>query len=452
MTETLLRSVPVVLSQMDDLPPEAEVDRAYFEQRHIKSLALVPSSPADSSRGVLVVVCSTNERTWSEHLVNRMGVLGNIFANALARKQAQEDKQESERRFRCLVEEAPIGIALEDLNGKILFSNPALSSMLGYTMEEMATMDCSQFADAAGGPGDSDQFQEMQSGLRDGYRVEKCYARKDGLKIWANLNVSLLKGSGATLVLATVEDISEKKAAVESLTSAHTELQQLTLRLLQTQEDERQRIARDLHDDVGQRLSLIMLDLDLLNNEMPAEQTTEHEKLRSLLGQVDELVTDVHNMSHQLHSSKLKHLGLSVALKEVCHQVSRQHRVEIKLHADQMPHLLPEQVSLCLYRVAQEALQNAVKHSRAERIEVTLTNDGSVVRLQITDFGVGFDSKIRNSGLGLVTMQERLRMIDGRLRVESEPGTGTRIVAEADIDCQSVFSEDSLTYPSQVSL
>ena len=431
---SLSRGEALIIQRLEELPAEAQSERAYLEQKGIKSLVCIPSSTGDDSRAALVLACREKERSWPRTLVNRLGVVGNIFANALMRKRAQEAGQQSERRFRSLFTDAPIGIALEDLDGKLLFVNPALCSMLGYTMEEMTRMTCAQFSEAEDHAEDLEQFQKLRAGTIQGYHIEKRYHRRDGVPMWGRLNVSLIKGAAEpAVVLAMVEDVTEKKATVEDLMSAHSKLQVLTQRLLAAQEEERKRIARELHDDIGQRLSLLMMELDVWKNEMPVERTLEQSKLHSLLGQLDELITDVHNMSHDLHSSKLQHLGLNVALKEICRRVSTQRQVAIELRADPLPHPLPEEVALCFYRVAQEALNNAARHSGSARIEVRLTSEGQLLRMQIRDYGIGFDLMTRERGLGLATMLERLKTIGGRLAVHSSVGNGTELVAEADL-------------------
>ena len=434
-TKTLLRGSPVVVSDLSEFPQEGHSDRQYLERAGVKSAAFIPSSPGNAAQGVLVIVCLVEHREWPKTLIDRLGVLGNIFSNALMRKRAQNALHESELRFQYVVKEAPIGIALEDMSGKILFANPALCDMLGYGTSEMRGMNCSEFAAGSDEEEDWDHFQEMAAGIIPSYQIEKRYTRKDGRKIWGRLNVSMLRHDGIEpMVLATVEDITEKKAATEDLKRTHGELQLLTSRLFQTQEDERRRIARELHDDVGQRLSLLMMELDAMKNQVPIERTEDHKKLHDLLGQMDELITDIHNMSHRLHSSKLQHLGLRVALKEVCRQVSNAHHVQIDLSADFLPVPLPEQVSLCFYRVAQEAVNNAIKHSGSPRVEVQLTSDDSMLKMRIKDFGVGFDPAERGKGLGLVAMQERLRMIGGNLRIESSDHEGTELLAEVSLE------------------
>lgn len=237
--------------------------------------------------------------------------------------------------------------------------------------------------------------------------------------------------SAPLLCLAAV--VRERGAAVEELKQAHSELQDFTPRLIAAQEQEKQRISRELHDDVGQRLALLRVGLDLVDQKIPVERTTEHAEIGNLLTQLDELAIDLHNMSHQLHSSKLRYLGLSAALKEVCQQFVDQHRVAVHLTANPLPESLSEQVSLCFYRVAQEALMNAVKHSGTSQVEVSLDCKGQLLRMCIRDYGIGFNPALRGKGLGLVAMQERLRMVGGMLRFNSAAGMGTEVEAEVNI-------------------
>jgi signal transduction histidine kinase len=238
--------------------------------------------------------------------------------------------------------------------------------------------------------------------------------------------------SAPLLCLAAV--VSERKAALEDLKVAHAELQQFTPRLISAQEKEKQRISRDLHDDIGQRLALLRVGLDVLDQTIPVEKAAEHAQMCSLLTQVDDLVIDVHNISHELHSTKLELLGLSFALKAVCKQLADQYGIIIDLMTQELPKTLPEELSLCFYRTAQEGLMNALKHSESRRIDVSLDCHGQILRMRIKDFGIGFDHpSVLGKGLGLVTMQERLRMVGGVLRVNSVQGKGTELEAEAKI-------------------
>src|SRR6516164_5691268 len=263
------------------------------------------------------------------------------------------------------------------------------------------------------------------------YMGEGPFLRSISISRVTVLQVGWVMFSAPLLCLTAV--VSERKVALEDLKRAHAELQQFTPRLISAQEKEKQRIARDLHDDIGQRLALLKNGLDMLDQTMPFERAAEHAQIRSLLSQLDDLVIDVHNISHQLHSSKLALLGLSVALKGVCQQLADQYGIVIDLTTQKLPKTLPEELSLCFYRTAQEGLMNALKHSESRRIDVSLDCRGQILRMRIKDFGIGFDPSVLGKGLGLVTMQERLRMVGGVLRVSSVQGKGTELEAEAKI-------------------
>ena len=263
------------------------------------------------------------------------------------------------------------------------------------------------------------------------YMGEGPFLRSISISRVTVLQVGWVMFSAPLLCLTAV--VSERKAALEDVKRAHAELQQFTPRLISAQEKEKKRIARDLHDDIGQRLALLKNGLDMLDQTIPFERAAEHAQMRSLLTQLDELVIDVHNISHQLHSSKLALLGLSVALKGVCQQLADQYGIVIDLTTQKLPKTLPEELSLCFYRTAQEGLMNALKHSESRRIDVSLDCRGQILRMRIKDFGIGFDPSISGNGLGLITMQERLRMVGGVLRVNSVQGKGTELEAEAEI-------------------
>jgi len=245
------------------------------------------------------------------------------------------------------------------------------------------------------------------------------------------LQMAWIMISAPLLCLAAV--VRERRVAVEELKKAHSELKEFTPRLIAAQEQEKQRISRELHDDVGQRLALLKIGLDLVEQKIPVERNVEHAEMCSLLTQLDELAIDVHNMSHQLHSSKLQYLGLHATLKEVCQQLVDQHSVAIHLTTGQLPESLSEQVSLCFYRVAQEALMNAVKHSGTSQVDVSLDCKGQLLRMCIRDYGIGFNPSVRGKGLGLVTMHERLKMVGGMLRFNSPAGMGTEVQVEVNI-------------------
>jgi signal transduction histidine kinase/ABC-type uncharacterized transport system substrate-binding protein len=207
-------------------------------------------------------------------------------------------------------------------------------------------------------------------------------------------------------------------------------LRELSGNLINAQEDERKRIARELHDDVSQRLALLRIEIGMLAQEERGQNPFDSKRLAGLCSVIDDLSQDIHHLSHSLHSSKLQLLGLNAALKELCGQVAQGYPMSVEFHADELSQPVPPDVALCLYRVAQEALSNAAKYSGASRAVVTLSNGNGRLKMRISDSGKGFDTGKLSKGLGLASMCERLRLVNGELVVRSQPGGGTELTAQ----------------------
>jgi signal transduction histidine kinase len=200
-------------------------------------------------------------------------------------------------------------------------------------------------------------------------------------------------------------------------------------RLITAQEDERVRLARALHDGLSQSMALLAVELELLGQQPPdsAEQITG--RMDDFSSQVKTLSAEVHRMAHSLHPAKLEQLGLAAAMIAHCRDVERAHAISIQCECSDVPRWLPPDVARCLYRVTQEALQNVIKHSGAKRATVALTASDGALRLSISDDGKGFDLEAARAapGLGLVSMQERVRLVHGQIQWRSQPGAGTRV-------------------------
>jgi len=223
-----------------------------------------------------------------------------------------------------------------------------------------------------------------------------------------------------------------RKRVDQALTRSEKRSQQavrdLGGKLIRAQEEERSRIARELHDDISQRLALLTIDLRRLQGI--GGKVLEAE-VSSLCRKVDELAGDIHSLSHRLHSTKLDHLGLVAALRSLCHEFSKQSPINIEFRCVELPTGLDREISLSLFRVAQEALTNVVKHSDASNGWVDLECSGSHLRLRISDNGVGFESGLIGSkeGLGLLSMRERMQFLGGRLTISSQPSAGAQVEA-----------------------
>jgi signal transduction histidine kinase len=220
-------------------------------------------------------------------------------------------------------------------------------------------------------------------------------------------------------VLSVVRDVTESKRAVE-LNRA------LAGRIIVSQEQERQRIARELHDDLSQKIALLNLEVDQIADEVLADG--HRARLEQVSSQIGEIAGDLTNLSHRLHPSRLQSLGLIESVRLLCSEISQRRQVDIQFSTTEIPNAVDPRVSLCLYRIAQEALHNVAKHSQARAASVEITRDGNDVHLQIADSGVGFDPvAIDHAGLGLVSMRERVGVLKGHLVINASPGGGTRI-------------------------
>jgi len=228
-----------------------------------------------------------------------------------------------------------------------------------------------------------------------------------------------------------VTDITERKRAEAALLSAR-------LRLIKAQEQERTRIARELHDDIGQRLALLTVELYQLHSnatDLPAEVRASLEELGK---QSAGIASDTQSLSHELHSARLEYLGITAAMKGFCREFSEKQHVEIDFKSDDVPASLPPDISLCLFRVLHEALHNSAKHSGAKSFVVRLYGAPNEICLSVRDSGAGFDSEAvkESRGIGFISMQERLAIVNGNLYIDSHPNIGTTVYARVPIDAE----------------
>jgi signal transduction histidine kinase len=235
-------------------------------------------------------------------------------------------------------------------------------------------------------------------------------------------------------------DITEQKLAGEAQSTVNR-------RLIQAHEEERTWIARELHDDINQRVALLAVKLDGLKHRLPASAAEVRREIEAASQQVVELGSDVQALSHRLHSSKLGYLGLEAAATSFCRELSDQTGVKIEFTSENIPKRLPEEISLCLFRVLQEALQNATKHSGSLHLQVSLKTGGNEVDLTVHDSGIGFDAEeaMKKHGLGLTSMKERLKLVDGQLSIDSKAQRGTTIHARVPFNSRPVESPSQFT-------
>jgi PAS domain S-box-containing protein len=361
-----------------------------------------------------------------------------IAVDITARRQAEQAQRESEDKLRLILDSTAEAIYGSDREGRCTFCNPACLRILGYERaDELLGKNMHHLihrtrADGTPFPDEECQiFRTTRTG--QGVHVDnEVLWRANGTSFpaeyWCHPQ---WRGQEIVGTVVAFVDITARKLADAALAG-------VSGKLIEAQEQERRRIARELHDDIGQRLALLAIELAQLQqrSSTPSELPERIGKLQLL---TSEIGADIQSLSHELHSSRLQYLGLAAALRGFCQEFSEQQKVEVDFNAHDLPSPLPPDISLCFFRVLQEALHNAAKHSGVRHFEVRLWGTSGEIHLTITDPGVGFDIEATkaNRGLGLISMQERLKLLHGILAIESQLGRGTTIHASVPLRSDS---------------
>lgn len=316
------------------------------------------------------------------------------------------------------------------LDGQWTMVSQRLCEIVGYSRDELLTR---SFQDIQR-PQES-QLDLAQTGLVSGqvqvFSFETRIRRRDGDLAWLKVVMAPVRDEETRkphYLFAVIEDISACKRA--SLEAQRTRLE-LTGRLMAAQEAERARIALELHDDIGQSLALLGIQMQRAALSSPATPAGGPSDLRQLASKVKEISLKVSRISHQLHSSELEYLGLAVAVRGLCREFTEQAHIPVECHCDGIPAGLNPDIALCFLRVVQEALHNVAKHSRANKVQVAIVGSKTGLRLTVSDDGAGFDANRppHAPGLGLISMSERMHLVGGECEVTSRPGGGTEIRA-----------------------
>ncbi len=340
-----------------------------------------------------------------------------------------ENWPDTEKLFSEVFRNNPQPISITTLSeGLYLDVNETFLSLLGYTREEVI----GQTSLELGIWDKREERDELVGMLKNSGRVrnkETTLRGKEGqARVWLS-SADLIEVNGELCILVVSSDITERKQVEEAL-------RDVSARLIRAQEEERSRIARELHDGLSQKLALLCVDLEQFS------QNHHNAEVRRELGvfskRLQDASSDVHRLSHQLHPSNLDHLGLLPAVRSLCRELSERRGLTIEFISSQVPkdfENLDREVSLCAYRVIQEALTNVIKHGCASRVRVELKREAEELHFNVTDSGKGFNlEEARLKGrLGLISMNERLRLVNGNLVIRSKPMRGTQIEARIPI-------------------
>lgn len=363
-----------------------------------------------------------------------------LVADALMRPErlrAEEALRTSEKQFTNAFEYAPIGMALVATDGRWLKVNRVLCQILGYSSHELISRTFQEFTHPDDLAGNLSHFHQMLAGEIQTYQTEKRYVHKSGQPITVLLNVSLVRDrqNGPLHFVAQIQDISERKQAEEQLKSSNEQLRALAARLQRAREDERKRMAREIHDELGHRLTGLKMDLALLHNKVRQLAQTDPTvalKFASLFALMDDTVHLVRKLATELRPGILDELGLVAALGWQAQEFQSRTGTICACQLPSEDLTLGEETSTAMFRIFQELLTNVARHARASKVDVRLETNHEKMTLTVQDNGRGIRAEEISStrSLGLVGLRERVDMISGELTIQGEPGHGTTITVK----------------------
>jgi PAS domain S-box-containing protein len=346
------------------------------------------------------------------------------------RNAAEQEKAESEATARALFEAAAQAILVVDQSGRIVMANPSTEKMLGYTQNELIGQSIELLV--------PETLRGGHIGYRSGYFAnpqtrpmgfgrDLQARRKDGSVLDVEIGLSYIRSGQETLGVAFVSDISKRKADERAIRQQREDLRTLAGRLMTAQDDERRRIARDLHDDLSQKLAYLAMDLGKLANKPTSQEMLD--SLRGLQRRAGDAAETVRHISHQLHPSILDDIGLEAALEQYCEEFEERSAIRTHFSSKDVPDSLPREVASSMYHIFQESLRNVSKHSEAETVYVTLEFTDGVLRLTVRDEGIGLpESRLKTgAGIGMIGMRERAHLVNGTVSIESQVGEGTEV-------------------------
>ncbi len=347
-----------------------------------------------------------------------------ILRDMTQRLEAEKAVQESERRFRLVANTAPVMIWMSGTDKLCTYFNDPWLDFTGRPVD----------AELGNGWAEGVHAEDLRRcldtytrafDLREKFEMQYRIRRHDGEYRWVlDVGVPRFNPDGSFAgYIGSCMDVTDRKIAEEALATVGR-------RLIEAHEEERTRIGRELHDDINQRITLALIELDLLRQKLPRGSGFE-DQLQRVRDRIAEIGYDVQALSHRLHCSHLEYLGLATAAESFCNEVAEKQKVEIEFRHSCIPSKIPKEVALSLFRVLQEAVQNAVKHSGVRHFKAELRGRPDGIELSVSDEGTGFNQReaVRSAGLGLISMRERVQLVNGEFSIDSKPGCGTTIHA-----------------------
>ena len=428
-----------------DVREEAFLERVHPEDREMVQRGLADAAEEDTLPNLEYrIVWPNSEVRWmtAQGQTRRdesgkvVGIVG-VVQDITERKQGEEELKESEERFRILFESAPVGIVFASVEGRFIQVNRAFQEILGYPEEELRDKHFKNITHSDDAKESLKMFGELVEGKRSFGVLEKRYRRKDGSFIWCNTTISTIRTADEKLLysIAMVEDINERKGSEEKLLNYQEQLRSLASQLSIVEEQERQRIATELHDRIGQTLSFCSIKLGNLRES--ASSTGLAGSVDEIDQLIDQTIEDTQSLTFELSPPVLHELGLEPAVEWLAEQFEKEHGFTPQINYDKSFHPLNNDNAILLFRVVRELLVNVAKHARAKDVNISILRGEGEIKVTVRDDGIGFDPSLLDSQLGrierfgLFSIRERLDYIGGHLEIESQPGEGTRVRATA---------------------
>ena len=418
-----------------DIPVVSSTHAYMFDWRALKRWGLKESSLPPGS-----IVLNRQPTVWELYkwyilagtslLCLQALIIAALMWQRAGRKKAESEMvlsnnrlRESEERFRLVANTAPVLIWMSDPDKLRNYFNQPWLEFTGRPIE----------AELGNGWAKGVHPEDLRDCMdtyvnaferRESFKMQYRLRRNDGEYRWVfDIGMPRFDPNGSFAgYIGSCIDVTERKRAEEALAG-------LSSQLIEAQEEERKRIARELHDDYNQRLAMLALDLENVAEQIGDSSADAAQQLQEFYERVSELGADLHSLSHRLHSSTLESLGLVAGVSAFCKEFAQQQGIHVDFAHENVPHGIPEDAALCIFRVAQEGLRNIKRHSGADRAEVRLEGLEEKLHLSVTDPGRGFDVNMRSpqNGIGIRSMKERVRSMGGHLEVRSRPMAGTRI-------------------------
>jgi len=353
------------------------------------------------------------------------------FSDITQRKKTEVELLVSQNYLNAVYQNTNIGLAIGDLNGNFVDINPAVESILGYNLKELQQLSIDGITHPDDLAKDFALFQEVIEEKRDRYQLEKRYIHKNGNVVWGLVNVSVIRDKDGKMqfTIATIEDITERKLIEQELLKSKDEVTNLLAHLENIREMERTKIAADLHDDLGQRLTALNMDLSWLKNRLKFARPEIAERLASISSMLLKTIETVQYISTELRPGILDDFGLTATIEWHLEEVRKRTGIHYVFSSLPEEFVFSPDISILFFRIIQEALTNITRHSAATDVSIALKQENRKLRLTISDNGRGITtSEIKNpKSFGIIGMRQRVKTFGGDFTISGKNRRGTTI-------------------------